>query len=89
MTDLSAFSFDIVLRAPGGNPVADLSAFPFRVVLRPDRRQVFDRRQDRRGGRRASDPTGFAVSSAIAAHEELAQTGSDAGPSPAAKQYRQ
>ena len=69
--------------------MTDLSAFPFRVVLRPDRRQVLDRRQDWRGGRRASDRAGFAVSSAIAAREEQAQPGSDVGPSPAANQYTQ
>jgi hypothetical protein len=69
--------------------VTDLYALPFRIVLRPDRRQVFDRRQDRRGGRRASDRAGFAVSSAIAAHEELVQAGSDVRPIPAVKQYTQ
>jgi hypothetical protein len=68
--------------------VADLSGFPFRVVLRPDRRQILDRRQDSRGGRRASDRARFAVSSAIAAQEELAQAGSDVRPTPSAKQYR-
>jgi hypothetical protein len=47
-----------------------------------------DRRQDSRGGRRASDRAGFAVSSALAAHEELAQAGSDVRPTPSAKQYR-
>ena len=66
----------------------ELSGFPFRVVLRPDRRQILDRRQDRGGGRRASDHAGFAVSSALAAHEELAQAGSDVRPIPLAKQYR-
>ncbi len=67
--------------------MTDLSDFPFRVVLRPDRRQRLDRRQDGRGGRRASDRVGFAVSSSIAAHEELARAGSDVGPTPSAKQY--
>lgn len=89
MTDLSAFTFRVVLRPQGGSPVTDSSAFPFRVVLRPDRRQVLDRRQDRRGGRRASDRDGFAVSSAIAAHEDLAQTGSDVRPTRSGKQYTQ
>ena len=66
----------------------ELSGFPFRVVLRPDRRQIQDRRHDRRGGRRASDRAGFAVASALAAHEGLAQAGSDVRPIPSAKQYR-
>ena len=67
--------------------MTDLFAFPFGLVLRPDRRQTLDRRQGRRGGRRASDRAGFAVSSAIPAHEELAQAGCDVGPTPSAKQY--
>jgi len=53
--------------------MTDLSAFPFGLVLKPDRRQTPDRRQERRGGRRASDRAGFAVSFASAADEELAQ----------------
>ena len=48
------------------------SKLPFGLVLKPDRRQTPDRRQAGRGGRRASDRTGFAVSFAISAAEELA-----------------
>lgn len=58
----------------------DLSDFPFLLVPQPDRRQTPDRRHDRRGGRRASDCAGFAVSSAIAADEELAQVFATWGP---------
>lgn len=65
----------------------ELSGFPFRVVLRPDRRQILDRRHDRRGGRRASDRAEFPVSSALGAHEELAQAASDVRPIPLVKQY--
>ncbi len=65
----------------------NLSAFPFELVLRPDRRQIPDRRQDRRGGRRASDQAGFAVSSVIMAREDPAQAGSDLEPAPPARQY--
>ena len=68
--------------------MTDLLGFPFRLVLRPDRRQTLDRRQDRRGGRRASDRAGFAISSGIAAQEERAQTRSDVGPISSTKQYR-
>ena len=53
--------------------MTDLSAYPFGLVLKPDRRQTPDRRQHKRGGRRASDRAGFAVSFASAADEELAQ----------------
>ena len=53
--------------------MTDLSAFPFGLVLKPDRRQTPDRRQERRGGRRASDRAGFAVSFPVSADEELAQ----------------
>ena len=51
----------------------DLFGFPFGLVLKPDRRQTPDRRQNRQGGRRASDCAGFAVSFAISEDEELAQ----------------
>jgi len=52
--------------------VIDLAFLPFGLRLKPDRRQAPDRRQTWRGGRRASDRAGFAVSSAITAEEELA-----------------
>jgi hypothetical protein len=53
--------------------VIDLSDFPFLLVPQPDRRQTPDRRQVRRGGRRASDRARSAVSFALAADEELAR----------------
>ena len=52
--------------------MTDLPTLPFGLVLKPDRRQTPDRRQGGRGGRRASDRAGFAVSFAISAAEELA-----------------
>jgi hypothetical protein len=51
----------------------DLPALPFGLVLKPDRRQVPDRRRNRRGGRRATDSDGFEVFSANAEDNELAQ----------------
>ncbi|MFO7692264.1 MAG: hypothetical protein R6V57_04165 [Vicinamibacterales bacterium] len=60
--------------------MTDLSTLPFGLMLKPDRRQTRDRRQARRGGRRASDHAGFAVSFAISADEELAQVLETWGP---------
>jgi hypothetical protein len=57
----------------GGGPVNDLSAFRFGLRLKPDRRQIPDRRQNRPGGRRASDRAGFTGASVMTAEEELAQ----------------
>lgn len=51
----------------------DSSALQFGLVLKPDRRQIPDRRRQRRGGRRATDCDGFEVFSAHAEDEELAQ----------------
>lgn len=51
----------------------DLATLPFGLVLKPDRRQVSDRRRNRRGGRRATDSDGFEVFSAYAEDEDLAQ----------------
>ena len=53
--------------------MTDLPALPFGLVLKPDRRQLPDRRRNRRGGRRATDSDGFEVFSAHAEDEELAQ----------------
>ena len=53
--------------------MTDLHALSFGLVLEPDRRQRPDRRRNRRGGRRATDSSGFEVFSASAADEELAQ----------------
>jgi hypothetical protein len=53
--------------------VSNLAALPFGLVLKPDRRQIPDRRRNRRGGRRASDSDGFEISSAFAADDGLAQ----------------
>jgi len=53
--------------------VTDLPVLPFGLVLKPDRRQIPDRRRNRRGGRRATDSDGFEVFSANAEDEELAQ----------------
>jgi hypothetical protein len=53
--------------------VSNLAALPFGLVLKPDRRQIPDRRRNRRGGRRASDSDGFEISSTFAADDDLAQ----------------
>jgi len=60
--------------------LTSLSKLPFGLVLKPDRRQTHDRRQLRRGGRRASDRAEFAVSFAISVDEELAQVLKTWGP---------
>ena len=60
--------------------MSDLSAFPFGLVLQPHRRQLPDRRQVRRGGRRASDHGKSKVSYTAAADEELAQVLATWGP---------
>ncbi len=62
-----------------------MSDLPFGLVLRPDRRQIPDRRQEWRGGRRASDGAGFAAFST--AREELPQTGADKKPAFSARRY--
>ena len=53
--------------------MTNLPALPFGLVLKPDRRRVPDRRRNRRGGRRASDSSGFEVFSENALDEDLAQ----------------
>lgn len=60
--------------------MTDSRSLPFGLVLKPDRRQTPDRREGRRGGRRASDCAGFAVSFAVTADEELAQVVATWGP---------
>ena len=60
--------------------MTDSPTLSFGLVLNPDRRQTPDRRQGGRGGRRASDRAGFAVSFAISADEELAQVLETWGP---------
>jgi hypothetical protein len=57
------------------------------LVLKPDRRQTPDRRQAWRGGRRASDRVGFAVSFVLAADEDLTRAGDGVGPIPPATHY--
>lgn len=51
----------------------DLRSLPFGLVRKADRRQIADRRRNRRGGRRASDSSGFEVFCADAGDDELAQ----------------
>ena len=60
--------------------MTDLPTLPFGLVLKPDRRQTPDRRQAARGGRRASDHTGFEVSFTISVDEELSQVLETWGP---------
>ena len=60
--------------------MTDFSALPVGLVRQPDRRQTPDRRLGTRGGRRASDRAGSAVSFAIAPDEELAQVLATWGP---------
>jgi hypothetical protein len=60
--------------------VTDFSALRFGLIRQPDRRQTPDRRLGTRGGRRASDRAGSAVSFAIALDEDLAQLLATWGP---------